>query len=190
MRFKFLPMVLLALGASACQPSVAPTAPQTYDLDGLRVEFSPPDKWAMKREHSHPDLVVEAETAKKVPQKDDKWEAMVFESPSGKSRISVVALSNVPKLDKPQLNAIAEAVIKRNGKMTHEYYYQNVAGAKENGFTMEYELSSGTALAERGKQVHFIEKGQLISITLDDPAGDYPQDIGQFDNLVTSINFK
>jgi hypothetical protein len=205
MRSKLLLSVAIGAALAGCGPKAEVTAPETVQLNGLNITMVEPSKWASKKEHSETALLVDPGAPKSTGADNSvktgisqietqkhmsSWEAIVFESPSGTSRIVVTALANVPKLGMPQLDAMSDGVIKRGGDRTKKDYYQDVAGDKQNGFTMEYELHKGTALAERGKQVAFVQKGQMIQLSLDDKAADYPADVADFDALVHSLQLK
>lgn len=143
------------------------TPPQSFEIDGTKVEFSPPPpEWKLRK----------VEDGKKV-------QAVAFDHPGGQGHLAVTVTSGVKELTKDMLNDIALAVTKRKGRIVKDKYI-SVAGDKENAYRMEFETDEGKS---RGLQVHFPQNGKLYSIVMTVPAGEFGSASKIFDNLVESF---
>lgn len=146
------------------------TPPQAFDIDGTKVEFSPPPpEWKLRK----------VEENKLV-------QAVAFDHPSGQGHLAVTVTKDVKELNKEMLNDIALAVTKRKGRIVKDKYI-SVAGDKENAYRMEFETDEGKS---KGLQVHFPQGGKLYSIVMTVPASEFSAASKVFDNLVASFKTK
>jgi len=164
-----LVVCVLLLVAGCSGPT---TPPQSHEISGTQVSFSPPPpEWKVRK--------VEDPKTKKV-------QAVFFDHPGGQGHLAVTVTNDVKELNKEMLNDLVDAVLRRKGKVASQKYL-NVAGDKENAYRMEFEVDEGKS---RGVQVHFPQNGKLYSIVMTVPAQEFGPAEKVFDNLVSSFKTK
>ncbi len=167
MRTLLVVIVLLLLAGCSSAPK---TAPQAFDIQGTKVEFSPPP----------PDWTQRAADPK---DKDKPKKIVVFEAPNNAGYIGVGAVNGVKALDQKTLNDLGVDIVSAKGRIIKDKYI-DVAGEKENAYRMEFEINSGAA---KGVQVHFPRDGRLYSIVMTVKADKFNESEKVFDNVVSSF---
>ena len=164
-------VALLVMGCSSGPAS----APQTFDIAGVNVQFAPPVGWKQRA----------ADPKAKDKNHDKTKNFIVFEHPSGNGVLGVGAVPEQKTLDKTMLNQLGVDIVQSKGKIVSDKWIP-LLGEKEKAYRMEFEVNEGV---NRGLQLHFIQGDRLYSIVMTVPAAEFAKSQQQFDALVNSLSF-
>lgn len=194
---------LLALALAGCS-SPPPTPPETFNLNGLKVQFSPPPAGWRRNQ-----IYLEKPT---LGAPDGVCPAVYFTPPSGPGEMGVANLSGIDleaqvwqdplqalnqmvpagvlgpvgkELTTENMERIVLWVVKRQGRVLSQKEVQ-LGGSP--AYQIEFELGQGPA-AERGVQIHALGPGRYAALFLRVPESIYKESRALFDNMVRSFTF-